>query len=319
MNRVKDAFQKAGGKIPSGGQIGGAASSLAKLMVTLGGLGFAAYGVSKSIVTVQPGHVGMIYNRLTGLDEKSRCVEGINFLIPWFQRPIIYNVRTRPQLINSNSGSKDLQMVQIGLRCLIRPDDQKLPWIYRHLGLDYDERVLPSIVNEISKAVIAQFNASELLTKREFVSKQIRDELVRRAGHFRIIVEDVSITHLAFSKEYTAAVEAKQVAQQDAERARYVVDKAVQEKKKIIIKAEGEAKSAELIGEAIQNNPAFIQLRRIEAAREVANIVSHSSNKIFLNADTLQLNQLGELTTPKETTTPRSNTNTSTNSKGAWF
>lgn len=298
MKGVKEAFEKAGGKIPSGGQIGGAASTAAKLLVAAGGLAFAAYGASQSLVTVQPGHVGIIYNRIGGLDENKVCKEGLNIIVPWFQRAVIYNVRTRPQLVNSQSGSKDLQMVQISLRVLVRPDQQKLQHIYRRLGQDYDERVLPSIVNEITKAVIARYNASELLTKRDFVSKQIREELVKRAFDFAIVVEDVSITHLAFSKEYTAAVEAKQVAQQDAERAKYIVEKAIQEKKKIIIKAEGEARSAELIGRAIQDNPAFIQLRRIETARDIANIISSSANKIFLSADTLQLNQLGNSEAP---------------------
>lgn len=116
------------------------------------------------------------------------------------------------------------------------------------LHLDYDERVLPSIVNEITKAVVAQYNASELLTKRDEVSRQIREKLLKRAADFCIIVDDVSITHLAFSKEYTAAVEAKQVAQQDAERAKYIVERAIQEKRRIVIRAEGEAQSAELIG-----------------------------------------------------------------------
>ena len=74
---------------------------------------------------------------------------------------------------------------------------------------------------------------------------------------FHILLDDVAITHLAFSKEYTAAVEAKQVAKQDAERSKYIVDKAVQEKRTIIIKAQGEAQSAELIGKAISSNPAF--------------------------------------------------------------
>lgn len=109
-------------------------------------------------------------------------------------------------------------------------------------------RVLPSIVNEVTKAVVAQYNASELLTKRNVVSKQIRDMLTQRSNDFKIILDDVAITHLAFSKEYTAAVEAKQVAQQEAERAKYIVERAMQEKKSIIIKAEGEARSAELIG-----------------------------------------------------------------------
>ena len=113
---------------------------------------------------------------------------------------------------------------------------------------DYAERVLPSIVNEVTKAVVAQYNASELLTKRDVVSRQVQSLLVKRASDFNILLDDVSITHLAFSKEYTAAVEAKQVAQQDSERSKYVVDKAIQEKRTIIIKAQGEAQSAELIG-----------------------------------------------------------------------
>jgi len=159
---------------------------------------------------------------------------------------------------------------------------------------DFDERVLPSIVNEVTKAVVARFNASELLTKREAVSKMIRDMLMQRAADFHILLDDVSITHLAFSKDYTAAVEAKQVAQQDAERARYIVDKALQEKRSIVIRAEGEAAAAELVGKAIQANPAFIQLRRIDAARDVASMVAGSQNKVYLNADNLLLNHLGE-------------------------
>jgi prohibitin 2 len=71
--------------------------------------------------------------------------------------------------------------------------------------------VLPSIVNEVTKAVVARYNASELLTKRDQVSRAIRDQLTARAKDFNIMLDDVSITHLAFSKEYTAAVEAKQV------------------------------------------------------------------------------------------------------------
>ncbi len=142
----------------------------------------------------------------------------------------------------------DLQMVQISLRVLFKPDPENLGFIYRKLGKDFDARVLPSIVNEVTKAVVAQYNASELLTKRNVVSKQIRDMLTARSADFKILLDDVAITHLAFSKEYTAAVEAKQVAQQDAERAKYIVDRALQEKKSIVIKAQGEAQAAELIG-----------------------------------------------------------------------
>lgn len=66
-------------------------------------------------------------------------------------------------------------------------------------------------MNEVTKAVVAKYNASELLTKREAVSKNIRDALQHRARDFGIVMEDTAITHLSFSREYTAAVEAKQV------------------------------------------------------------------------------------------------------------
>merc|ERR1712228_158660 len=166
--------------------------------------------------------------------------------------------------------------------------------MYQRLGKNYDERVLPSLMNECAKAVVARYNANELLTKRDQVSLDIRRELNQRSSNFNILLEDVAITHLAFSPEYAKAVEAKQVAQQEAERAKYIVIGAQQEKRTIITKAQGEAESTELIGNAVKKNPGFIKLRRIDAAKDIADIVSKSGNKIYLNADSLLLNLLGD-------------------------
>lgn len=309
MNALKSAAQKLFAGMKGAAQNGGKGAPQGPSMgalAALGAVGFAVYAGSNSLITIKPGHLGVLYSRLGGIDETKKLSEGLNIIIPWFQRAIIYDARTRPQTINSHSGSKDLQMVQITLRILYKPSPGQLPYLYRSLGTDYDERVLPSIVNEVTKAIVAQYNASELLTKREQVSREIRNALTKRAGDFFILLDDVSITHLAFSKEYTAAVEAKQVALQESQRARYLVEKALQEKKTIVVKAEGEARSAELIGGAIKHNPAFLQLRRIDAARDVASTVQGMQGKVYLDADNLLLNHLGEVT------------NMETKSKG-WF
>lgn len=235
-----------------------------------------------SLYDVKGGERAVIFDRFTGI--KQQVVgEGLNFIIPWLQRPIIYDVRTRPRTISTTTGSKDLQTVSITLRVLHRPDVMKLPVIYQNLGLDYDERVLPSIGNEILKSIVAQFDAAELINMRETVSNRIREELEVRAANFNIKLEDVSITHMAFGQEFTKAVERKQVAQQDAERAKFLVDKADQERKAAIIRAEGEAEAAEHISKALSKaGDGLLLIRRIEASKQIAETLSHSPNVAYL-------------------------------------
>merc|ERR1712072_671001 len=105
----------------------------------------------------------------------------------------------------------------------------------------------------------------------EQVSARTNQELVTRAAQFGVILDDISITHLTFGREFTAAVELKQVAQQEAEKARFLVEKAEQVKTASVISAEGDSEAAELLAKAFKSQgEGLVELRRIETAEDIA-------------------------------------------------
>merc|ERR1719410_2206026 len=233
---------------------------------------------------VDGGQRAVVLNMLTGVDDNVRA-EGTHLRVPWLHQPKIYNIRLRPKLIQTTTGTKDLQMITIHCRMLFKPEVTGLPTIHTTLGEDYDERVLPSIANEVMKATIAQYNAEQLLTHREHVSREIREAIVARAQQFRILMDDVSLTHLTYGKEFAKAIEEKQVAEQEAERQKFIVARAEQERQATVIRSEGEAEAAKMISDALkEHGGGLIEVRRIDAAKDIAESLAKSPNVMYLPA-----------------------------------
>lgn len=207
-------------------------SSIGKLSVVAGGLSLIPYTF---IYDVDGGERCVMFNRFGGVSENT-FGEGSHFYVPWFQTPYIYDIKMKPKVINTTTGTRDLQIVTISLRLLFRPHTQHLPYLHSTLGPDYDERVLPSIGNEVLKAVVAKYNAESLLTQRDKISKEIRESITARAKHFNILLDDVAITHLSYGKEFAKAIEDKQVAQQESERVKFIVAKRNKKKLRLLLK-----------------------------------------------------------------------------------
>ena len=98
------------------------------------GLGAAATILNSSLYTVDGGQRAVLFDRFRGVIDTS-IGEGTHFLIPWLQKPFIFDIRTRPHTFSSVSGTKDLQMVNLTLRVLSRPEV-----ITKSFAFDWNER-----------------------------------------------------------------------------------------------------------------------------------------------------------------------------------
>ena len=160
---------------------------------------------------------------------------------------------------------------------------EKLPVIYRDIGLNYDDKVLKSIAEEVIKSVVADYDAEQLITMREVVANRVTVAMQERAATFNIEFQDVSLIDIQFGRDFRESIEIKQVATQEAEMQKFMVEEAEYVKEAKIIVAEGEAESAEMLNNTInQVGAGIIEKRKIEAAVEIAKIMSRSRNVAYL-------------------------------------
>jgi len=109
--------------------------------------------LKKGIYRIEPGYSSLHFNLLTGIGNQI-YKEGYHIVIPFLERPIIYDCRMKNHMYLCVCGTKDLQTVQLKTRLITRPDVFHLPELYRLLGLNFEERVLYSIVYEICGKVL---------------------------------------------------------------------------------------------------------------------------------------------------------------------
>jgi regulator of protease activity HflC (stomatin/prohibitin superfamily) len=156
------------------------------------------YVLYHCLYKVEPGFLAIKFDVLQGVLPKVHR-EGYHLLLPFIQRPIIYDCRMKNHVFVSVVGTKDLQIVQLKTRLISRPDSEHLPELYRLLGLNFEERVLYSIVYEICGSVISQYNASQLINQRDTISYLVKQKLQEKAKEFYIELDDVALVIYKFT------------------------------------------------------------------------------------------------------------------------
>lgn len=215
------------------------------------------------IVIVGAGQRGVVFNNFSGIEDRI-LGEGTHFRIPLLEAVTTVSVRTQKTDVKAEAASKDLQTVNTDIVVNWHLDSSKVNKIYQQIG-DEDtvvDRIMVPAVNEVVKAATAQKTASEVLAKRAELKSDVDRLLSERLIKFNVILDDVSIVNVNFSPEFNRAIEQKQVAQQEAERALFRTQEASATAQATINLARGEAEANRLKQQSLTQE--LLQLRSIE-------------------------------------------------------
>ena len=202
--------------------------------------------------------------------------EGLHFIVPFQDSVIPLEVRTLKYTKSTTSASQDLQTVSTEITVNYHPDPTRVNYLYKEVGLDYENRIIQPTVEEVVKQVTANYNAEELITKRPLVKQDIQTEITARLADFNISTEIVSITDFQFSVLFAQAIESKVEAEQKAFRAendllRIEVEARQHEAQALgiakanIAEAQGEAEAITIINNALSNNPHYLEWLKTQA------------------------------------------------------
>lgn len=207
-----------------------------------------------TIAIVGAGSVGVI----TRFGAVNRVVNpGLNIKIPIIEGITIMETRTQKEQVDAQAASKDLQEVKstIALNYHLRPE--KAVEVFQNIGVDYKFRIIDPAIQEAFKATTAKFTATELITKREAVKQEALTHLKSRLNRFNVIVDDFNIVNFDFSADFNRAIEQKQVAQQNFEKAKIEATTATTQ-------AQGQADAQSILQNTGSLSPAYLEFLAIQ-------------------------------------------------------
>lgn len=190
--------------------------------------------------------------------------EGIHPIMPLVTSVKKLSVRVQKNDFQTDAASKDLQKVVTDLAVNWHIDPVQVNKVYQKVG-DMDQVVtgiMTPAVSEVLKAATAKKTAMEIITKRTELKDEIDKNLIERLDAYGIKVDDVSLVNFTFSPEFSKAIEAKQIAEQEAKQAEFIALKASQEAQADVNRAKGQAEAQKLLRENL--TPQILQKQAIE-------------------------------------------------------
>lgn len=211
-----------------------------------------------SITIVPAGHKGVTLNM--GAVTGAVMNEGINFKIPFVQNAEIIDVRVKKYESKDNSSaSKDLQTIKSSIAVNYRVNQDHVADLYQKIGMSYESTVINPAISECIKSVTSRYTAEELITKRTEVSEEMKKFLQKKLSEKYILVDSFNIINFDFTDAFNTAIEEKQIAEQNALKAKYDLERIKTEAEQAVTKAKGEAEAMKLKNEQISQSIIYLE------------------------------------------------------------
>lgn len=189
--------------------------------------------------------------------------EGFGVKAPFITSIVTVNVRQMTQAVRADCFSSDLQQVKIDLRVLYRVPEAAVVQIYREFAGDPFDSLIAPRVQEAIKEVTALLTAEQIVKSREDIKKKALAAATQKIGSL-LVVEDIVVRDINLSNELEKAIEAKMVAEQQANQARFTQVQTQVEAETAVISAKGEAEAIRVRGEALRQSPSYLRWRIVE-------------------------------------------------------
>lgn len=209
--------------------------------------------ILSSVVIVPAGQRGVLLT--LGAVSDRVLDEGLSMKIPFVQDVVVINTRVlKFESDANNSSSRDLQTIESNIAVNYRVDERSVAQLYKNIGLGYEATIINPAVSEVVKSVTAMYTAEELITKRSEVSEKMKQQLQTKLDNKYIQVDSFNIINFQFSEAFNKAIEEKQIAEQEALKAKYDLEKVEIEKEQAITRAQGEAEALRLRKQELNEN-----------------------------------------------------------------
>lgn len=243
-----------------------------------------------SFKTIPTGFVGV--KTQFGKVQNDVLQEGLNFKVPYIEKIVLIDCKTKKIEVQSESSTKDLQTVNVAIALNYNVEKNTANQLYREVGTDYENIIISPAILESVKSVMAQYTAEELITKRAEVSAMIHEALSNKIMSRGLYITDFNITNIDFSEAYNAAIEAKAVKQQEVVTAQAELEKQKIQNEKEISIAEKDAKVMELQNSQITDKT--LQQKALEIQEKMVEKWNGQFPSTMLGEDTSALFNLSK-------------------------